>query len=107
MLGWSEPPRYERAPHHLVWGIKGHTEGDDDDTVNFNTRVLGRKGFVSLNLIDGAKTIDASKPSVAALLAATSLQDRARATPTSTARPTRSPSTAWRRWSRAAPARRR
>jgi uncharacterized membrane-anchored protein len=76
--GWSEPPRYERAPHHLVWGIKGHTEGDEDDTVNFNTRVLGRKGFVSLNLIDGAKTIESSKPSVATLLAATSFKPGAR-----------------------------
>jgi uncharacterized membrane-anchored protein len=78
VLGWSEPPRYERAPHHLVWGIKGRTDGEDEDTVNFNTRVLGRKGFVALNLIDGAKTIEASKPSVAALLAATSFKSGAR-----------------------------
>jgi uncharacterized membrane-anchored protein len=78
VLGWSEPPRYERAPHHLVWGVKVHSEGDDDDTVNFNTRILGRKGFVALNLIDGAKTIEASKPSVAALLAATSFKSGAR-----------------------------
>jgi uncharacterized membrane-anchored protein len=78
VLGWSEPPHYERAPHHLVWGIKGHTEGDEDDTVNFNTRVLGRKGFVALNLIDGGKTIETSKPSVAALLAATSFKTGAR-----------------------------
>jgi uncharacterized membrane-anchored protein len=78
VMGWSEPPRYERPVHHLVWGINGHTEGDDDNTINFNTRVLGRKGFVSLNLIDGAKTIEASKPSVAALLAATSFKTGSR-----------------------------
>ncbi len=78
LLGWSEPPHYVKEQHHLVWGIKGHTDGDDDDTINFNTRVLGRKGFVSLNLIDGAKTIEASKPSVATLLTATTFKPGAR-----------------------------
>jgi uncharacterized membrane-anchored protein len=74
LLGWSEPPRYQKDVHHLVWGIKGHTDGDDDDTINFNTRVLGRKGYVALNLIDGSKTIEGSKPAVATLLAATTFK---------------------------------
>jgi len=78
LLGWSEPPRYQKDVHHLVWGIKGHTDGDDDDTINFNTRVLGRKGYVSLNLIDGSKNIEGSKPAVAALLAATTFKPGSR-----------------------------
>jgi uncharacterized membrane-anchored protein len=71
VVGWSEPPRYQRDAHHLVWGIRGQGDGEPEEVINFNTRVLGRKGFVSLNLIDGAHNIEASKPAVAALLAAT------------------------------------
>lgn len=67
--GWTDKPRYERGPHHLVWGIKGSSK--NGNSVNFNTRILGRKGFVSLNLIDDAQNIEASKPEVAPLLQAT------------------------------------
>jgi len=71
VVGWSEPPRYQRDVHHLVWGIRGQGDGEPEEVINFNTRVLGRKGFVSLNLIDGAHSIEASKPAVATLLKAT------------------------------------
>ncbi len=71
VMGWSEPPRYARDRHHLVWGIRGKSEEDPEEVVNYNTRVLGRAGFASLNLIDSSSKIEASKPAVATLLAAT------------------------------------
>jgi uncharacterized membrane-anchored protein len=73
VVGWTETPRYERAQHHLVWGIKGNEEGGGEST-NFYTRVLGRRGFASLNLIDDAKTIDASKPDGLVILRATTFK---------------------------------
>jgi len=78
VLGWSEPPRYERGRHHLVWAMRAKTDDSPEETINFNTRVLGRKGFVALNLIDGADTIEASKPVAATLLAATTFKAGAR-----------------------------
>jgi uncharacterized membrane-anchored protein len=78
VVGWSEPPHYERKAHHLIWGITGHGEGDDGDVINYNTRVLGRKGYVALNLIDDAKQIAGGKPDVAKLLAATTYNAGAR-----------------------------
>jgi uncharacterized membrane-anchored protein len=78
VVGWSEPPKYRRDLHHLVWGIRGQGEGEPEEVVNFNTRVLGRKGYVSLNLIDGAQNIEASKPSVATMLKATTFKPGAR-----------------------------
>jgi uncharacterized membrane-anchored protein len=74
VIGWSEPPRYQRDVHHLVWGIRGQSDGESEEVINFNTRVLGRKGFVSLNLIDGAHAIEASKPAAAKLLEATTFK---------------------------------
>ena len=74
--GWTESPRYDRAVHHLVWAIQGtSTHGS---SVNFNTRVLGRYGYASLNLIDGPENIEASKPEVQKMLAATTFNDGAR-----------------------------
>ena len=67
--GWSNPPAYDKAKHHLVWGLNAHdTSGK---VVNFFTRFLGRSGYLSLNLIDDAATIEASKVQALAVLQAT------------------------------------
>jgi uncharacterized membrane-anchored protein len=66
--GWSEKPQYEPLKHHLVWGLKAHsTEGP---AINFFTRILGRNGYMSVNLVDGPDTIEKSKTETAALLTA-------------------------------------
>jgi uncharacterized membrane-anchored protein len=74
--GWTESPHYDRQAHHLVWGIKGSSK--NGASVNYNTRVLGRKGYASLNLIDDPDGIEAGKPDLAALLAATTFAPGAR-----------------------------
>ena len=66
--GWSEPPRYERFKRHLVWGLSAH--GSDGKVINFFTRILGRNGFLSVNLIDDPSTIEASKVEALAILTA-------------------------------------
>ena len=66
--GWSEPPRYERATRQLVWGLTGH--GKADKVVNRYTRLLGRNGYLSVDLIDDPKTIEASKVQAQSILAA-------------------------------------
>src|SRR5436305_1592549 len=72
----AEAPPDERAAHHLVWGIKLHdVEGT---AINFYTRVLGRRGFVALNLIDDPERIATSKTEALALLKATTFASGAR-----------------------------
>lgn len=63
---WSEKPRYERAQHRLVWGLNVHDK--DGKVVNYFTRVLGRGGYLSLNLIDAPDAIEAAKKESAVLL---------------------------------------
>jgi uncharacterized membrane-anchored protein len=74
--GWTEPPRYERAPHHLVWGLK--VSDPEGATINFYTRVLGRRGYVALNLLDDPAKIEGSKKEALAVLQATSFKKGAR-----------------------------
>ncbi len=76
--GWTEPPHYERAAHHLIWGIKGKHDDGTPASTNFYTRVLGRRGYVALNLMDDPATIEASKVEALAVLRATTFKPGAR-----------------------------
>ena len=68
--GWGEKPHYDRARHHLVWGLT--VESPDGASVNYATRVLGRNGYVSLNLVTDPKDLAKDKPAAALLLSKTS-----------------------------------
>jgi uncharacterized membrane-anchored protein len=74
--GWSEPPRYERARHQLAWGIRAHTA--KGPVINVFTRVLGRGGYLSLNLIDDPSVIEQSKLEATPILDATRFQPGSR-----------------------------
>jgi uncharacterized membrane-anchored protein len=76
--GWTEAPRYDRAVHHLVWGIKGKYDDGASASVNFYTRVLGRRGYVALNLMDAPDSIEASKVDGLVVLRATTFKPGAR-----------------------------
>jgi uncharacterized membrane-anchored protein len=74
--GWSDPPHYDKAKHHLVWSlIVSDPEGK---SVNYNTRVLGRHGFVSLNLVTDPEKLGAYRSHAAALLGGTRFKQGAR-----------------------------
>src|SRR3954468_24401466 len=64
---WSESPRYDHATHRLLWALPATSI--NGTTINYNTRVLGRRGFVSLNLLSGADRIATEKSNAAAMLA--------------------------------------
>jgi uncharacterized membrane-anchored protein len=68
---WIEPPAYDAATQRLVWSAEARDKGapaGDEDTVNYNTYVLGREGYVSLNLITSTGAIEAQKPIAKTLL---------------------------------------
>jgi uncharacterized membrane-anchored protein len=67
--GWSEMPRYDRGKHHLVWGINGHDT--DGKLVNHFTRILGRGGFISVNLISAPELLEQARTDAQPVLGAT------------------------------------
>ncbi len=73
VTGWREEPRYEKAVHHVIWAPKGVTEGRE--IVNFNTRILGRTGVLSVNLMCDGDALDKYKPAAAEVLKATSFNE--------------------------------
>lgn len=74
--GWSDPPRYDKSVHHLIWALE--VSDDDGKSVNFNTRILGRRGYVSVNLVTEPTKLAEYKPRAAALLDATTFGAGAR-----------------------------
>lgn len=75
---WIEPPAYDAATQRLVWSVEGRDKGaaaDADNTVNYNTYVLGREGYISLDLITSSSKIEAQKPIARNLLAAVAFND--------------------------------
>jgi uncharacterized membrane-anchored protein len=74
--GWAEPPRYDRAQHRLTWGLAAHTAGGR--LANSFTRILGRRGYLSVNLIDSAATIGLSKLQARSIVQATRFKPGAR-----------------------------
>jgi uncharacterized membrane-anchored protein len=69
---WVEAPTYNTAQHRLVWSAEARLrDGDDlDPGVNYNTYVLGREGYISMNLVTSLSTVEGDKPAANQLLAA-------------------------------------
>ena len=82
VTGWVQTPTYEAASHRLVWSAQAREKGgkDEDPTINYNTYVLGREGYVSLNLITSAAEVESHKPAAQRLLAAVDFNDGKRYT---------------------------
>jgi uncharacterized membrane-anchored protein len=69
MVGWAEPPSYNKSQHKLYWAQELHTEGSQGNGLNYNIRVLGREGVLVLNAVAGMDQIALIKqemPSVTA-----------------------------------------
>lgn len=71
LVGWAAPPRYDAAAHKLYWAKQIHFTGEEVDTLNYNIRILGRKGVLELNAIadiDQFSDIDKQTPQVLAMV---------------------------------------
>ncbi len=51
ILGWVVPPRYNEKTNNLEWGTRLKSVGSDGISINYNTRLLGRKGVMEVTLV--------------------------------------------------------
>ncbi len=51
LVGWAAAPFYDKENHKLHWAKELKFDTYDTNTLNYNIRVLGRKGFITLNVI--------------------------------------------------------
>lgn len=58
IVGWEQEPKYDEQTHNLTWAIRATSEGQQ--ILNYNTRLLGRKGVMEVVLVcdpDNLRTI--------------------------------------------------
>lgn len=53
ILGWEQPPKYNDQAKALEWCVRAESGGEP--SINFNTRILGRRGVVSVTLMFGGE----------------------------------------------------
>ena len=58
LVGWAEPPHYDKASHKLYWAKELQSEGDALRGLNYNIRVLGRGGVLVLDAVAGIHQLD-------------------------------------------------
>jgi uncharacterized membrane-anchored protein len=51
LIGWAAPPHYDQAVHKLYWAKQLKFGGGNEDTLNYNIRILGRRGVLVLNAV--------------------------------------------------------
>lgn len=53
LVGWAEKPHYEAATKKLFWARELRFDDQPDATLNYDVRVLGAEGILSLNAVAG------------------------------------------------------
>lgn len=51
LVGWAAPPHYDKAAHKLYWAKQVKFSDADENTLNYNIRILGRRGVLVLNAV--------------------------------------------------------
>ena len=51
IVGWQKEPLYNATTHNLEWGLRIKGEQSTQETINYNVRVLGRKGVMVVTLL--------------------------------------------------------
>jgi uncharacterized membrane-anchored protein len=74
---WVEKPNYDSTGHRLIWSAESRAKGgnDPDPGINYNTYLLGRDGYISLNLVTSVNSVAMDKPDARRLLAALRFND--------------------------------
>jgi uncharacterized membrane-anchored protein len=73
--GWAVPPRYNTKTNNLEWALRVKSVPDGDVSVNYNTKLLGRKGVMSVKLICDPQQLESLLPQYEEIIAGYSYID--------------------------------
>ena len=72
IVGWEQPPKYDPTTHNLEWAIRATSQGRP--ILNYNTRLLGRKGVMEVVLVIEPDKLNETMPAFRNLLSNYSFQ---------------------------------
>ena len=70
LVKWAEPPRYDAATKKLYWAKEIDFEGSQVHTLNYDVRVLGREGVLSMEAVASIDQLEMIRGEMRPLLAA-------------------------------------
>lgn len=75
MIAWAAKPYYDKDKKVLHWARELQFGSDNNHTLNYDVRVLGRKGILSLNAIASMEDLPLVQANIAKVLAIPSFTD--------------------------------
>jgi uncharacterized membrane-anchored protein len=69
LVGWAAPPRYDSEANKLYWAKELRFGDVPVNTLNYNVRILGRKGVLVLNLVATMPQLDEIEAAIPSVLA--------------------------------------
>jgi len=71
LIGWAKSPFYDKTNHKLHWAKELKFGDDSSHTLNYNIRMLGRKGVLVMNVIAGIEQLKLVEQNMPVILAST------------------------------------
>jgi len=75
LVGWAEPPTYDRAAHKLYWAKELAFGSNGEHTLNYSIRILGRRGVLILNAVASMNQLEAIRSESRSILPAVEFSD--------------------------------
>lgn len=69
IIGWANPPFYDKNRKVLHWAKEIQFGDATENTLNYDVRVLGRKGVLSMNAVGGMSALPLVKQNIDGLVA--------------------------------------
>ncbi len=70
LVGWAEPPHYDANAKKLYWAKEIAADGQPDHVLNYDVRVLGREGLLSMQAVAPMTSLSRVREDMKPLLAA-------------------------------------
>jgi uncharacterized membrane-anchored protein len=75
LVGWAKPPRYDAAAHKLYWAKELKFGNAKEHTLNYNIRMLGRRGVLVINAVATMPELPEVEAATPALLSMVDFQE--------------------------------
>ncbi len=75
LVGWAATPRYDAAAKKMYWAKELKFENASENTLNYNIRVLGRRGVLVLNAVAGMAQLPDIEAATPMILGAVDFQE--------------------------------
>lgn len=69
VVGWEKPPFYDESTNNLTWALRTRSSEGDGEGVNWDVRLLGRRGVMKARLICGVDALPRIRPAFDGLIA--------------------------------------